>query len=62
MEEGGKKDASYNAELFEGKVMEYNPAAVAWGLSRKTGAGARSGADAEGATFFAGAHATPRQA
>jgi hypothetical protein len=30
-------------------------AAVAWGLLRKTGAGARSGADAEGAAYFAGA-------
>jgi hypothetical protein len=25
MEEGGKKDAPYIAELFEGKVMEYDP-------------------------------------
>ncbi len=25
MEEGGKKNAPYIAELFEGKVMEYNP-------------------------------------
>ncbi len=25
MEEGGKKDAPYIAELFEGKVLEYNP-------------------------------------
>ncbi len=25
MEEGGKKDATYIAELFEGKVMEYDP-------------------------------------
>ncbi len=25
MEEGGKKDAPYIAELFEEKVMEYNP-------------------------------------
>jgi hypothetical protein len=25
MEEGGKKDAQYIAELFEGKVLEYNP-------------------------------------
>jgi hypothetical protein len=31
--------------------------AVTWGLLRKTGAGATSGTDAEGATFFAGAHA-----
>jgi hypothetical protein len=25
MEEGGKKDAPYITELFEGKVMEYDP-------------------------------------
>ena len=25
MEEGGKNDAPYIAELFEGKVVEYNP-------------------------------------
>ncbi len=25
MEEGGEKDARYIAELFEGKVLEYNP-------------------------------------
>jgi hypothetical protein len=25
VEEGGKKDAPYTAELFEGKIMEYDP-------------------------------------
>jgi hypothetical protein len=25
MEKGGKKDAQYNAKLFEGKVLEYDP-------------------------------------
>jgi hypothetical protein len=25
MEEGGKKDVPYNTELFEGKVLEYDP-------------------------------------